>query len=50
MQATAEAVLKPYDDENLTAQRLAEFIAAFYGANNDIQDLSGTQEGLLGEA
>ena len=40
MQAAVEAAIKRYDDRDLTAKQLADFIAATYETIGDLQDVS----------
>ena len=47
MQASATAVIKRYDDGDLTANQLADFMSAFYKAIGDHQDASQEQVAWL---
>ena len=47
MQESAQAVIKRYDDGDLTAKQLADFMSAFYEAINDHQDASQEQAAWL---
>ena len=47
MQACAEAEMERYEDGDLTAEQLADFVSAFYEAIGDHQDASQEQAAWL---
>ena len=47
MQACAEAEMEQYEDGDLTAEQLADFVSAFYEAIGDHQDVSQEQAAWL---
>ena len=49
MQATARAVIKQYDDGDLSAKQLAEFVSSFYEVISDNQDANQEQAAWLSD-
>ena len=49
MQASAKAAIKRYDDGDLSAKQLADFISAFYEAISDHQDVCQEQAAWLSD-